>query len=126
MNDFVSIMDATVLMKSDRGQSYSNMLTHIVEEKNLVKKQGQQIHMKTVDLVYTALQQEVVSHMTKLLLKKNVNTEMTEVDVSKSTAQIVHEEVIKALHQILSKDTSTSLCFQESGCKTLTNIRKRQ
>jgi len=102
------------------------MLTHIVEEKNLIKKQDQQIHMKMINLAYTASQQEIVSHMTKLLLKKNMNTKMTEVDTSKSTAQIIHEKVIKAFHQILSKNTSTSLCFQESSCETLTKLRKRQ
>lgn len=126
MNDFASTTDVTVKIKSDESQLYFNMLTHVVEEKNLIKKQDQQIYMKIISFVYTASQQKIVSQMTKLLLKKNVNMKMTEVNTSKSTAQIVHEKVIKALHQILSKDTSTSLCFKELSCKTLINIRKKQ
>jgi len=126
VDDFASTTGATVEVKPDGSRSYSNMPAHVVEEENLVKKQGRRIYMKAVGLAYTASQREVVSRMAKLSLKKNVDTEMTGVDASKSTAQIVREEVAKALRQTLPRGTSTPLCSQEPNCKTLTNTRKRQ
>lgn len=126
MDDFASTTGATVEILSDGSRSYKNMPIHVIEEEILIRKQGRQVHMKAVGLAYTASQREVVSRMAKLSLKKNVDTEMTGIDASKSTAQIVREEVAKALRQALPRGTSAPLCSQKPRYETLTGYRKRQ